>query len=173
MTYVLSSARLDATGHRWVSELANYDITIYYRPGRVNTNADVLSRLPNAAAAQDFTDLRYLEARLKNEVVEPDKSIGIEVTKDVLLPVSVQEGTKPTRPDHEPLVTCLSMGAEAVPEDYEFPKVTNMSSPVDWKMAQAADPAIKSAVSWVKTNRKPSRRAPKTPEGKDPCQRVP
>ena len=68
-------------------------------------------------------------------------------------------------PDHEPLVTCLSMGAEAVPED-EFPKVTNMSSPVDWKMAQAADPAIKSAVSWVKTNRKPSRRAPKTPEEK-------
>ena len=66
LTYVLSSARLDATGHRWVSELANYDITIYYRPGRVNTNADMLSRLPNAAAAQDFTDLRYLVARLKN-----------------------------------------------------------------------------------------------------------
>ena len=46
LTYVLSTARLDATGQRWVSELASYNFTIKYRSGRENRDADALSRLP-------------------------------------------------------------------------------------------------------------------------------
>ena len=45
LTYVLSSAKLDATGHRWVSALANYNFTIRYRSGKQNQDADALSRL--------------------------------------------------------------------------------------------------------------------------------
>ena len=40
LTYVLSSAKLNATGLRWVYELADFTFTIKYRPGRVNTDAD-------------------------------------------------------------------------------------------------------------------------------------
>ena len=47
LTYILTTAKLDATGHRWVSELSNYDFSIKYRPGRQNKDADALSRLPN------------------------------------------------------------------------------------------------------------------------------
>ena len=46
LTYVLSSARLNATGHRWVAELADYHFTIKYRPGKNNVDADTLSRMP-------------------------------------------------------------------------------------------------------------------------------
>ena len=46
LTYVLTSAKLDATGHRWVAALANYKFTIQYRAGKNNRNADGLSRLP-------------------------------------------------------------------------------------------------------------------------------
>ena len=46
LTYVLTSAKLDATGHRWVSELSAYNFNIKYRPGRQNSDADQLSRLP-------------------------------------------------------------------------------------------------------------------------------
>ena len=46
LTYVLSSARLNATGHRWVAELADFHFTIKYRPGRNNADADTLSRMP-------------------------------------------------------------------------------------------------------------------------------
>ncbi len=49
LTYVLTTARLNATGHRWVAELADFSFNIKYRPGRSNTDADVLSRMP-----QDF-----------------------------------------------------------------------------------------------------------------------
>ena len=47
VTYVLSSAKLNVTGLRWVNELADFTFTIKYRPGRVNTDADSLSRIPD------------------------------------------------------------------------------------------------------------------------------
>ena len=43
LTYVLSTAKLNATGHRWVSELADFNFTIHYRPGKENGDADYLS----------------------------------------------------------------------------------------------------------------------------------
>lgn len=48
LTYVLTSAKLDATGHRWVAALAAFDFEIRYRPGRNNADADSLSRLPES-----------------------------------------------------------------------------------------------------------------------------
>ena len=45
LTYILTSARLDATGQRWVSELASFDFDLVYRSGIRNKDADPLSRL--------------------------------------------------------------------------------------------------------------------------------
>ena len=36
LTYVLSSAKLNATGLRWIGELADFNFTIRYRPGKTN-----------------------------------------------------------------------------------------------------------------------------------------
>ena len=47
LTYVLTSAKLDATGHRWLAALAAYNFTLKYRPGKSNADADGLSRLAN------------------------------------------------------------------------------------------------------------------------------
>lgn len=46
LTYVLESARLNATGHRWVAELSDFHFDIKYRPGKSNGDADALSRMP-------------------------------------------------------------------------------------------------------------------------------
>lgn len=46
LTYVLSTAKLNATGSRWVAELADFNFTIKYRPGKENIDADTLSRMP-------------------------------------------------------------------------------------------------------------------------------
>jgi len=43
---VLSTAKLNATGHRWVAELADFDLTIKCRPGKENCDTDGLSRIP-------------------------------------------------------------------------------------------------------------------------------
>ncbi|KAG1926671.1 interleukin-1 receptor accessory protein-like 1-A [Pimephales promelas] len=53
LTYVLSSAKLNATGHRWLAALATYEFTIQYKPGRINTDADLLSRNPHDDPAPD------------------------------------------------------------------------------------------------------------------------
>lgn len=46
LTYILSTAKLNAAGHFWVSELADFSFTIKYRPGHSNKDGDALSRLP-------------------------------------------------------------------------------------------------------------------------------
>ena len=46
LTYIMTSAKLDATGQRWVAALSLYNFQIYYRSGKINTNADALSRIP-------------------------------------------------------------------------------------------------------------------------------
>ncbi len=48
LTYVMSTAKLNATSIRWVGELAEYNFTIHYRPGRKNGDADGLSRMPQS-----------------------------------------------------------------------------------------------------------------------------
>ena len=45
LTYIMSTAKLNATGHRWVSELSQFYIHIKRRPGEVNVDADFLSRM--------------------------------------------------------------------------------------------------------------------------------
>ena len=46
LTYVLTTAKLDATGQRWVANLANYNFRLHYRMGKSNVEADALSRIP-------------------------------------------------------------------------------------------------------------------------------
>ena len=43
LTYILTTAKLDATGHRWVAALSDYTFSI--SPGRNNKDADALSRI--------------------------------------------------------------------------------------------------------------------------------
>ena len=45
LTYVLTTAKLDATGQRWVASLANYNFKIFYRSGKQNVEADSLNRI--------------------------------------------------------------------------------------------------------------------------------
>ena len=46
LRYITTTAKLDAVGHRWLSELANYHFDVVYIPGKSNVDADMLSRRP-------------------------------------------------------------------------------------------------------------------------------
>ena len=45
LTYVLSTAKLDAASHHWVASLANYNFRLHYRAGKANIDADALLRV--------------------------------------------------------------------------------------------------------------------------------
>ena len=46
LTYVLTTAKLDACGQRWVARLANHNFSLHYKSGKTNVDADALSRIP-------------------------------------------------------------------------------------------------------------------------------
>ena len=45
LTYVLTTAKLGAIGHRWIAGLANYNFHIHYKSRKSNIEADALSRI--------------------------------------------------------------------------------------------------------------------------------
>ena len=45
LTYMLTTAKLDAASHCWVASLANYNFRLHYRAGKANINANALSRV--------------------------------------------------------------------------------------------------------------------------------
>lgn len=50
---VLTSAKLDAAGHRWLAALSNFNFNIQCRAGKRNADADGLSRRPHDPAGTD------------------------------------------------------------------------------------------------------------------------
>ena len=56
LTYVLTSTKLDSTGHRWLASLANFDLEIQYRPGVKNSDADDLSSLTQQTNTVSISD---------------------------------------------------------------------------------------------------------------------
>ena len=46
LPYILTTAKLDATGQRWVASLANHNFKIFYRSRKLNVEVDALSHIP-------------------------------------------------------------------------------------------------------------------------------
>lgn len=65
LAYVTSTAKLDANGHRWLSELTVYDFEIFYKPGKLNLDADGLSRRPHPETEQQQCNRRISKEVLK------------------------------------------------------------------------------------------------------------
>jgi len=66
LTYIHTTPNLDATGHRWVAALADFNFSLKYLKGKDNKVADALSRLPTEAGGDEegaSADLIYTLGR--------------------------------------------------------------------------------------------------------------
>ncbi|KAL6485589.1 hypothetical protein MHYP_G00049810 [Metynnis hypsauchen] len=73
LTYVLTTGKLNATGHRWLAALATYDFEVKYRPGKVNIDADLLSRIWSDVDAEPWKRLCQGDVKtLCSQVCEQD-----------------------------------------------------------------------------------------------------
>ena len=45
LTHIHTSLKVDATSQRWLASLGEYDFQIFYKPGTLNIDADILSRM--------------------------------------------------------------------------------------------------------------------------------
>ena len=85
LTYVLTTAKLDATGQRWIASLANYDFRIFYRSGKLNIDADSLSRIP---WEMDFVRDTPLDVVLARSVMIHSRvSIKIPMLPNAVIPL--------------------------------------------------------------------------------------
>ena len=67
-TYILTTAKLDATGQRWVASLANYNFKIFYKTGKLNVEADTLSHIPWENTQVDHMEPLIVKTMLQSKV---------------------------------------------------------------------------------------------------------
>ena len=69
LTYILTTAKLDATRQRWVASLANYNLKILYRSGKLNVEADALSQIPWENTQVDYKEPLIVKTMLQSKLV--------------------------------------------------------------------------------------------------------
>ena len=55
LTYILTTAKLDAVSYRWLSDLSTFTFKLQYRAGKQNVDADALSRRPHGDLLDDYS----------------------------------------------------------------------------------------------------------------------
>lgn len=145
LTYVLSTAKLNATGCRWVAELSDFHFTIRYRPGRENIDADTLSRLPLDIG----TVMNECSEELSSDVICATIQ-AVEAQEEPSIPWSVS-------------TNCSSI--EACPA---IPSITPLSEN-EIREAQMNDQEISPVYQWKLSETKPPVKQLKTCSRKTKC----
>ena len=77
LTYILTTAKLDATGQRWVASLANYNFKIFYKSGKLNVEADALLYIPWECAQIEHIEplivKTMLQSKMESEINFPEE----------------------------------------------------------------------------------------------------
>ena len=89
----LKTAKLGATEHRWVAQLAPFDMEVKYRPGSLNQCADALSRCPsNMSAGEAFTALHFA----MDSTLVPQEVRDCHIQEVTVAELGVGEGLTPS-----------------------------------------------------------------------------
>ena len=126
LTYVLTTAKLDACGQRWVAKLANYNFTIQYRSGQSNVEADALSRIswPKVLDGTDTVDVKNMDTHIVNAIIAGARS-------------------------KSSLIESISSCPEIIPSEL----ITDSSEPpLDWFKLQRADPSLATIIHLIESD---------------------
>ena len=125
LTYIFSSANLDAVGQQWVARLASYNFSLEYQKGKDNTVANFLSQMNECLPEEEVQE--YL-----NKILYP----GVKVVLDnAIKPLEerAEQGVRPT-PDCQGDCQEETVGARSARL-----ATTNVT---DWKQEQKEDPVL-------------------------------
>ena len=110
LTYILTTAKLDATGQRWVASLANYKFKIFYKSGKLNVEADTLSRIPWESAQVEHMEplivKTMLQSKLESEISFPEEHFLVKLllksmTVDTTLKLTQKDWVKEQMDDDD------------------------------------------------------------------------
>ena len=136
LTYIFSSANLDAAGQCWVAHLASYNFSLEYQKGKDNTVADFLSqmneRLPEGEVQEYLNKILYpgVKAILDNAITRIEEC--------------AEQGVQPT-PDCQEVCQEDTVGAR--------PARLATTNVTDWKQGQKEDPVLYQVVKHLRVPR--------------------
>ena len=89
LTYILTTAKLDAMGHRWVASLGPYNFNLHYKPGKLNSDADALSRI-------NWQSVGAEEVKATMDLAQVDRTVIIDpsVFEDTLVKVPIMKSLR-------------------------------------------------------------------------------
>ena len=137
LTYIFSSANLDAAGQCWVAHLASYNFSLEYQKGKDNTVADFLSQMHECLPEEEVQE--YL-----NKIPYP----GVKAVLDnAIMPIKerAEQGVRLT-PDCQEV--CQEEMVEARLARLATTNVT------DWKLEQKEDPVLYQLAKHLRAPRK-------------------
>ena len=136
LTYIFSSANLDAAGQCWVAHLASYNFSLEYQKGKDNMVADFLSWMNECLPEEEVQE--YL-----NKIPYP----GVKaVLNNAITPIEehAEQGVQPSSDSQE---VCQEETVEARPTRLATTNVT------DWKLEQKKDPVLYQVVKYLRVPR--------------------
>uniref|UniRef100_A0A3B1JFH0 Gypsy retrotransposon integrase-like protein 1 n=1 Tax=Astyanax mexicanus TaxID=7994 RepID=A0A3B1JFH0_ASTMX len=163
LTYVLTSAKLDAAGHRWLAALSAYRFNIKYRAGSTNKDADGLSRRPHHLPHEDKAFLQEKERieNFKRHILNrPQEEIQNTVFSALCELHSVGSTSSEFCGGSEfpVLAECLAVDASSIPHSFVYSgqeTIPGMSHK-DWYRAQREDPSIKEIINCLGNGQRPN-----------------
>ena len=144
LTYIFSSANLDAAGQCWVAHLTSYNSSLEYQKGKDNTVADFLSQmhkcLPEEEVQEYLNKILYpgVKAVLDNDImpIEECAEQGVWLTPDC-----AEQGVWLT-PDCQEVCQKETVGAR--------PARLATTNVTDWKQEQKEDPVLYQVVKHLR-----------------------
>lgn len=118
---------------RWLETLSLYDLTIKYRPGRLNSNADAMSRIP----------CDWCNHCTRQEALSAQRSAKKTVTKDSCRKMTLRSHTQAVAEDDS---------LEKTPQGSAW---ITMKTPQDLRNGQLNDPTIRVVLGWKESDHKP------------------
>lgn len=163
LTYVLTTARLDATSYRWLAALSTFSFKLQYRAGKLNADADGLSRRPQEQLPENPVsqkEYERIQQFMQNHLTEAADSC--DTATDVVQAICEKHLVRqPTDVGcGAAFVESLALYPDAVPDSYEqegdfegLPVVSYLSGNLCDE--QRADPVIREVVSFLESGEKP------------------
>ncbi len=168
LTYILTSAKLDATSYRWLAALSTFDFQLQFRAGKQNQDADRLSRPPHGRLPDDTSsrkELERIQQFTKRHLSEADYAHLDENTikaicEKHLVRQVINNHSGETSPSTT-LVVSLAHHPKALPQSFEeedqlggLPVIPSLS-PAELRDKQNADPCIREVLRQVELEEKP------------------
>ena len=166
LCYVLKTAQLDATSHRWLAALSIFDFEIKYKQGILHTDADALSRLPRD---EPFVDQEYMHSLERINFLlnrtHPIESIPADVCSACLqLPQNFYSNKNHDFPAVEQVVAYPCMIDDQVLQ----PPMRHDFETLDWRKLQLMDEHIR----WITDNMRKGKRESLNPNRMHPEMKV-